>query len=115
MALQIKLSPTFWWPVSVTLPAADGCQTEAQTFEVEFARIKVSEANTLVDEIINGKRPEIDGFRELVKGWRGVLSDNEEVPFTDGALQALLEIPSMGPAIILAFREANSGQARTKN
>lgn len=114
MALKINQSATFWWPVSVNLPA-DGGRFEKQTFDVEFARLKVSESDRLVADIVGGTRTELDGFRDLVKGWRGVLDDGAEVPFTDGALQQLLEIPTIGPAILSAFKEAISGQARTKN
>lgn len=114
MALKLNQSATFWWPVSVSLPTDDG-KFEKQTFDVQFARLKVSDSDRLVADIVSGVRTELEGFRDLVKGWRGVLDDGQEVPFSDGGLQQLLEIPTVGPAIIAAYKEAISGQARAKN
>ena len=114
MALKINQSATFWWPVSVHLPT-DGGKFEKQTFDVEFARLKVSEADAMVAGIVSGERPELEGYRELVKGWRGVLNDGDEVPFSDATLQQIIEIPTVGAAILDAYKQAISGAARAKN
>jgi len=115
MALKIKQSDTFWWPVTVMVPV-DGGRHDKQTFDVEFARLGISEAERLVGEIGTGERSELDGFRQMVKGWRGVLdADEQEVPFSDGALQQVLDIPTVGASILEAFRGANNEVARRKN
>lgn len=114
MALKISQSSTFWWPVTVMVPV-DGGKHDRQTFDVQFARMGVSEADAMVRGIVSGETPEIDGYRKMVKGWRGVLDDDGEVPFSDGALAALLEIPTVGTAIIEAYKAANNELARRKN
>ena len=114
MALKINQSATFLWPVTVHLPT-DGGKFDKQTFDVEFARLKVSEADAMVAGIVSGATTPLEGYRQLVKGWRGVLADGQEVPFSDDTLQQVLEIPTVGPAILEAFKEAISGAARAKN
>lgn len=115
MALKITQSATFWWPVDVLLPAADGGQMEKHSFEVEFARMKVSEAEKMVAGIATGAIGQLDGYRQMVKGWRGVVSGGDELPFSDEALRSVIDIPAVGPAILAAYQLAVSGQARTKN
>jgi len=114
MALKIKQSSTFWWPVSVMIPI-DGGRHDKQTFEVEFARLTVSEADKLVREIVSGERNEFEGFGEMVKGWKGVVDDGEEVPFSASALKQVLEIPTIATSIIQSYKEATSELARRKN
>ena len=114
MALKIKQSPTFFWPVTVMVPM-DGGRFDKQTFDVEFARLAVSEADKLVASIVSGERTEFDGYRDMIKGWRGVVDDGTEVPFSEDALRQLREIPTLGPAVLAAYREATSEVARRKN
>jgi hypothetical protein len=115
MALKIKQSATFWWPVEVSLPT-DGGLYERQTFDVEFARLGLTELTDLRADVMTGKITDLDGFRALVKGWRGVQSDGEDLPFSDSALKALVEIPGVGLAITATYNAAvEGGAARRKN
>jgi hypothetical protein len=115
MALKINQSATFWWPVEVSVPV-DGGIYERQTFDVQFARMGLSELTDLRADVVSGRIPDIDGFRALVKGWRGVQSDGQDLPFSDGNLQALVEIPGVGLAITSAYNAAiEGGAARRKN
>jgi hypothetical protein len=114
MALKLSQSPTFWWPVTVMVPV-DGGRHDKQSFDIEFARLSVSESEKLVSGIVSGEISEFDGFRQMVKGWRGVVDDNGDVPFSETILRQLLEIPTMAIAIIQAYKDANSEVARRKN
>lgn len=114
MPLKIKQSSTFFWPVTVMIPV-DGGRFDKQTFDVEFARLSVTDAEQLVTSIAAGERTEFEGYRDMIKGWRGVVDDGEEVPFSDTTLKQLLEIPTVGPAVLAAYKEATSEVARRKN
>lgn len=114
MPLKIKQSNTFLWPVTVMIPV-DGGRFDKQTFDVEFARLSVTEAEQLVTSIATGERTEFEGYRDMIKGWRGVVDDGAEVPFSDTTLKQLLEIPTVGPAVLAAYKEATSEVARRKN
>ncbi len=115
MALKIAPSATFWWPVEVSIPV-DGGTYERETFDVQFARMGLSELTALRADVVSGRQSDLAGFRALVKGWRGVVSDGQDVPFSDSNLQQLLEIPGVGMAITAAYNYAiEGGAARRKN
>lgn len=114
MALKISNSPSFFWPVTINTPA-DGGTFEKQTFDAEFKRMKISEVEKMVAGVHSGAVPGSAAVREFFVGWRGVVDDGQEVPFSETALEQVLDIPGVAWGIFEAFKEAMSGKARLKN
>jgi hypothetical protein len=114
MALKIAQSATFRWPVKIMIPV-DGGRHDSHTFDVEFARKSTSDVELMVAKIATGELTEFDAFRDLVKGWSGVVDDNGEIPFSESALKMVLDIPTAGIAILNAYKEATGEVARRKN
>lgn len=114
MALKINTSGTFFWPVTVSLPA-DGGTFEKATFDAEFKRMKVSEVEAMVGRVYTGELAGVAAVRTFWVGWRGIVDDGADVPFSEGALQQVLDIPGVANAVFEAFKEAMSGKARAKN
>lgn len=109
----IKQSQTFKWPVAVSLPA-DGGKTVKHTFDAEFKRLGKEELAGLFDKLdADGGADSV--VRAVMVGWAGITDGSEAVPFSDGALQQLLDIPTVTGAILKAFTEAVSGEAQRKN
>lgn len=114
MALKLKTSESFWWPVTVAIPL-DGGKFDQQTFDVQFRRLGVDAVTSFIERIAKGEMSPAAGVRELVTGWRGIVDGDADVPFSETALAQVLDIPGVGPAILSAFREAMRGEARRGN
>lgn len=112
--LKINTSGTFFWPVTVSLPA-DGGRFERSTFDAEFKRMKVSEVEAMVARVYTGEVTGVAAVRTFFVGWRGVVDDGQDVPFSEDALTQVLDMPGVANAVFEAFREAMSGKARAKN
>lgn len=108
---KVNLSNTYSWPVKAYV-AQDGGKQEEQNFDAVFKRT----GSTRVDEIratIGTDKYDAKAIcREVLTGWSGVEDANGEVPFSQGALAAVLEVPTVAPAIVLAFLESTSGSTR---
>lgn len=109
----IKQSETFRWPVVVSLPA-DGGKTVRHTFDAEFKRLGKEELSGLFARVTEEGGADA-AVRAVMVGWSGVTDGSDVVPFSDGALQQLLDIPTVTGAILKAFTEAVSGEAQRKN
>lgn len=107
----IKKDANYYWPVKVLSPEGDGKQV-TQTFDAQFKRIPQSRLSALLkdDDATDA------GFaREVVVGWRGIVDESKnEVPFSDGLLQEMLELPGVAAAISVAYLESVS-QVKRKN
>lgn len=115
MAIRIKQSPTFMWPVEVMIPRSGG-DFDKFTFDAEFRRLSTDEWRKMVDKMGEGKMDLADIAVAIIAGWSGV--DDEPgvaVPFSDTALKDLLNIAQVPAAIFAAFSKSLSGAAREKN
>lgn len=112
MAFVLKQSASYTWPVPLLIPV-DGGRREKHSFDAEFKRLP----QTRIDEIIRLARmieagkgePEDEQTmakipREILIGWTGITDDaGKDVPFSESALDQLLEIPTIAGQIIKAW------------
>jgi hypothetical protein len=119
MAFVLKQSDTYSWPVAFDVPV-DGGRHERQTFDGEFKRLPQSKVGPMVAELQRLEDlSELDRITELAAevlvGWSGVSDDNgKEIPFSQGALEQLLEVPLLSVAILKAYMDSIKG-AKRKN
>lgn len=112
MTFVLKQSATYKWPVTIVIPI-DGGQKERHTFDGEFKRLPQTRVNELVTQLQLQQRPDIDpdqilpaqdAAREILVGWSGIQDDSgEEIPFSETALNQLLEMQMVAAQIILAW------------
>jgi len=112
MAFVLKQSATYKWPVTIVIPI-DGGQKERHTFDGEFKRLPQTRVNELVTQLQLQQRPDIDpdqilpaqdAAREILVGWSGIKDDSgEEIPFSETALNQVLEMQMVAAQIILAW------------
>lgn len=114
MAFVLKRSDSFFWPISFDVPE-DGGKHKRQTFDAEFRRLPQSRLKELGDLLGQGEISDSDAVAEMLCGWRGVMDDeNEEVPFSDGMMRQLLDVPFMAATIFEAYTDSLQG-AKRKN
>jgi hypothetical protein len=109
---KIKQTNTFLWTVRVSVPTSGG-RHEIHTFDLEFRRLTQSELTTLAENIQNEQQTALEIVRDIVVGWPSgaIVDDDGPVPYSDSALQQLLEVPMVAGAILTAFLDAYNGQA----
>ena len=115
MSFVLKQSASYTWPITLILPV-DGGRREKHTFDGEFKRLpqtRINEIVRLAREMERGRLNEDDALedqdaaREVLAGWSGVVDDDgKEVPFSDGTLTQLLEIPTVAGQIVRAWFES---------
>lgn len=119
MAFILKQSTSYSWPVSFDVPI-DGGRHERQTFDGEFKRLPQSKIGPMVAEL--GKLEdlgELDRITEIASdvliGWSGINDDDgKEMPFSQKALEQLLEVPFLAVAVLKAYMDSIKG-AKRKN
>jgi len=93
-----------------------GGKTQKETFDAEFKRIPHSRIKELITSY--GKDESefsaVDLCKEVLVGWRGVEDNGEELPFSEGARDRLLDVALVAGAIVKAFMGSLTG-AKTKN
>jgi len=109
---KLSLSETYTWPVQVKLPV-DGGKFLIQTFDAVFKR----GSQTHIKELLAAEGiSDVDFSRDVLVGWKGITDDaGNEVPFSEGARDRLLDVPAVSAAIVEAFVLSASGQAKRKN
>lgn len=115
MAFVLKQSATYTWPVTLVLPV-DGGRREKYTFDVEFRRLpqtRINEMRRIAQQQDRGQLSEDEELidqnaaREIIAGWSNVVDDkDEEIPFSDSALNQLVEIPTIAGQIVRAWFES---------
>jgi len=106
LAFVLKQSGTYSWPVAFDLPI-DGGRHERQTFDGEFKRLPQSKIGPM-DQIT-------DIARDVLVGWSGINDDHgKEIPFSQKALDELLEVPFLAIAVLKAYMDSIKG-AKRKN
>jgi len=111
MAFVLKQSATYTWPVPLLIPV-DGGRREKHSFDAEFRRLPQSRINEIIklaralelgradDEVLDDK----SAAREILAGWSGITDDDgNDIPFSQAALDQLLEIPTIAGQIIKAW------------
>lgn len=111
MAFILKQKATYMWPITLVIPV-DGGRKERHTFDGEFRRLPQSRINEIIKLARAMERGRADddalddkaAAAEVLAGWAGVIDDDgNEVPFSKGALDQLLEIPTIAGQIIQAW------------
>ena len=119
MAFVLKQSGTYSWPVAFDLPI-DGGRHERQTFDGEFKRLPQSKIGPMVAELQKledlGDLDQItDIARDVLVRWSGINDDQgKEIPFSQKALDELLEVPFLAIAVLKAYMDSIKG-AKRKN
>lgn len=113
MAFVLKQSDSYFWPVTVEIPA-DGGRFEKSSFDIEFRRVGQARINELVELGRDGQVSDRQTCEELVVGWRGVTDGTADIAYSQGALSQLLDIAVVEKAILVAWSESLSG-AKRKN
>ena len=119
MAFVLKQSDTYIWPVTFDLPV-DGGRHEKQTFDGEFKRLPQSKIGPMVAELTKLEDlGDLDRLTEIASdvlvGWSGVTGDDgKEIPYSQKALEQLLEGPFLAVAVLKAYMDSIKG-AKRKN
>ncbi len=119
MAFVLKQSDTYTWPVAFDVPV-DGGRHERQTFDGEFKRLPQSKIGPLVAELqrledLNDLDRLSEIAAEVLVGWSGVNDDKgSEIPFSQKALEQVLEVPLLSVAVLKAYMDSIKG-AKRKN
>jgi hypothetical protein len=123
MAFKLQQTATYVWPVKIVLPV-DGGKREVHTFDATFRRLPQSRINEIIKLARLQERGRLeddqeledqDAAREIMTGWTGVHDDdNVEIPFSEGALAQLLEIPTVAGQIVKAWF-GSLAEAKRKN
>ena len=114
MAFVLKQSNTYRWPVSFETPS-DGGRHEKQTFDGEFKRLSQSRIREIGQLIETSEITDAAIATEVLVGWSGINDDSgQEVPFSQVALEQLLEVPMLAASVITAYFASLNG-AKRKN
>lgn len=115
MAFVLKQSATYTWPITLVLPI-DGGRREKHTFDGEFKRLPQTRINEIIRQARLQERGKLaddeelqdqDAAKEILAGWTNVVDDKgEEVPFSEAALNQLLEIPTVAGQIVRTWFES---------
>jgi hypothetical protein len=123
MAFKLQQSATYVWPVKIVLPI-DGGKRETHTFDATFRRLPQSRINEIIKLARLQERGRLeddqeledqDAAREIMTSWDGVQDDDgKAIPFSEGALTQLLEIPTVAGQIVKAWF-GSLAEAKRKN
>jgi hypothetical protein len=114
MSFVLKQSDSYSWPVTFELPV-DGGRHEKQSFDVQFKRMPQKWIRDIAKKIDTEEVIDVDVAREIVTGWSGVTDDDgKEVPFSQKALDQLLDVPTLAGELVMAYFKATAG-AKAKN
>lgn len=113
MSFVLKQTASYTWPVPLLIPV-DGGRREKHSFDAEFKRLpqsRIDEIIKLARAIDSGKSDDSEDLtavpREVLIGWSGITDDNgKDVPFSESALNQLLEIPTVAGQIVQAWFES---------
>jgi hypothetical protein len=115
MAFVLKQSATYTWPITLVLPI-DGGRREKHTFDGELRRLPQTRINEIIRQARLQERGKLtddeelqdqDAAKEILAGWTNVVDDKgEEVPFSESALNQLLEIPTVAGQIVRTWFES---------
>jgi hypothetical protein len=88
---------------------------QRQTFDGEFRRLSQSRITEIGAQIKTEEITDADLAAEVLVGWSGVTDgDGKDVPFSQKALDQMLDIPLLATAVVMAYFESLQG-AKRKN
>jgi hypothetical protein len=116
MPLVLKQKEPYRWPVKITLPADDGKRV-TESFTGVFAWLPQSRIEEIRRTVrlqsmglADPEQQEIDDIsaaKEVMVGWADVLDDEgDDVPFTERALDQLLQIPTVAGQIVKQWQQS---------
>jgi hypothetical protein len=107
MAFQLKnQTTTYRWPAVVEYPI-DGGKFDKETFDVEFKRVAQDRLREIGVQIDNGDITDNELVNQLVVGWAGISDEKgDDLPFSQSALEQLLNVPLVASAIAAAWLES---------
>ena len=104
----INNTGTYKWGVTVNIPT-DGGIFQPQTFTAIFKRVTVTELKDLIEK---EKSNDNELAKTILVGWEDVVNaEGQNIPFSEEALQLLLETPTVPAAICISFMDSISGDA----
>ena len=104
---------TYTWPIVVEFPVSGGTH-EKQTFDAEFRHLSQSEFEGWLKKINDGEATDRDFAKHILVGWKGITSDNHEVPFSESSRDKLFDVPLVVGALIRTYVSSLAG-AKAKN
>lgn len=114
MAFVLKQSDTYSWPVTFDVPV-DGGRHDKQTFDASFKRMPQKWIRDIAKRIEADEVVDIDVAHQVLVGWSGVTDDTgKEIPFSQKALDQVLDVPTLASAIVLAYFNSVTG-VKVKN
>jgi hypothetical protein len=111
MSFVLNQSASYTWPVPLLIPV-DGGRREKFSFDAEFKRLPQSRINEIIKlaralEVGRDEDQSLDdktAAKEILTGWSGVVDDSgKDIPFSEAALEQLLEIPAIAGQIVMAW------------
>lgn len=108
---KIVQTTSYKWPVEFKIPT-DGGRFANHSFDAEFKRLTRDEVEALRNRFTDPDTNVADLAREIVVGWDGVSDDSGAIPFSVSALNRVLEIQGVAPAIVGSFLASCYGVER---
>jgi len=108
---KLSQQDSLFWPVKFAI-AVDGGKFENQNFDAQFKRLPKSKLAAHYADMEAGKMTGRQFVEEILVGWRDVQDDGEQVEFSSGARERLLEFPGVEEALVRAYAEAIAGAVR---
>jgi hypothetical protein len=116
MPLVLKQKEPYRWPLKITLPADDGKRL-TESFTGVFAWVSQSRIEEIrrtvrlqsmgIGDDDQQQIDDITAAKEVMVGWSDVLDDEgDEVPFSDRALDQLLQIPTVAGQIVKQWQQS---------
>lgn len=129
MAFVLNQTVTYSWPISYDMPI-DGGRFRRETFEVVFKRLPQSRVEQILaaeQELRVAAETGVGDLKsllpvvrahaaEMIVGWSGIkdVDGGDDLPFTQSALEQLLEVPMMASSILQAYGDSLQ-KAKVKN
>jgi len=107
---------SFKWPVRIHVPV-DGGRKEVREIEAEFRVLSPEQVAAHVAAARGGdESSDLAILRDVLIGWSGVGGEGgDEIPYSDVWRDKILAVPYVRRAVITAYFDAVSGEARKGN
>lgn len=119
MKFVLAETPRYWWPVTVRMPHPEAAgQIIEQQLDILFepqgqdAALDTAEAAGAATSPRDFAEQEQATLRAICRDWRGVVDDaTGDVPFSDTAFSAAIQMVWFRQAVFAAYRESLTGEA----
>ncbi len=108
---KLNTNGHYSWPVEISVPI-DGGVHEKQVLDVKFKRLPQSK----IQELLSNEESSDNKFcKEIIVGWKGVCDESgNEIPFSNEALDNLLDFPQLAKKIVVTYLSSLS-ESKLKN